>query len=114
MDGVGFDAACEGVPDDVEPGPPPATKTQETRPGNPALVVTTEIGEALTVNQTQSQGTQHVGPEQVREALFAKRRPLVKPLFAPNRPAGVPIVSFEPAEPEHVSFFRRIADFFRA
>ena len=66
------------------------------------------------MNRTQSQGTQHIGPEQVREALFAKRRPLVKPLFAPDRPAGIPIVTFEPAEPERVSFFRKIADFFRS
>ncbi len=50
-----------------------------------------------------------VTPDDVRAALFTKRRPLVKPLFSPDRPTGVPIVF---VEAQKIPLSQRIMRFF--
>ncbi len=56
-------------------------------------------------------GTREVTADDIRAALFVTRRPLVKPLFAPDRPTGEPV---EFIEAPQVSFLQRVIRFFRA
>ncbi len=50
-----------------------------------------------------------VTADDVRSALFTQRRPLIKPLFEPNRPAGV---AFEHPPKAPDSFLGRLIAFF--